>query len=98
MPRTAVWKYPLTSANDNENSARRWPKNPLAACTRMNAANACASLSANVVELFIEKSSRFASGPNTPAGTNTANDSARTSGLESGLIVDAALANRAVTG
>jgi hypothetical protein len=64
----------------------------------MNAAKACASLIGNVEALFIEKSSRCGCGPKTPAGADTANDSARTSGSESGLIVDAALANRTFAG
>ena len=63
-----------------------------AVTTLIVVANACASLIGNVVWSLVEKSCRVP-----PAGS-TANDMARTSGLESLLMLESAFANLTVAG
>jgi hypothetical protein len=82
------------SRNDRPQSAFSFAPAFAAARIFSTDANACASLIGNTGALFIEKSWRVAVAARTPAGTSTANDSARTSRFESANIPDAPFAKR----
>ncbi len=89
-----VLARPYMSLNERPRKAFSFSVAFAAARIFSSVANACASLIGKVGALFIEKSWRVGVAARTPAGTSTANESARISRLESANTLDAAFAKR----